>query len=54
MDAESINAMAREIARLRAERDEARRLAEEYRRVWEACSAAVDLTPNPDPLPWKR
>lgn len=36
----------------REQRDEARRIASEYRRVWEMVSAAVDETPNPDPLPW--
>jgi len=40
--------------RLERERDEARRIAEAYRKVWEICSNAVDTTPNWDPLPWKR
>lgn len=31
---------------------EARRYAEAYREVWERCAQAVDLCPNPDPLPW--
>jgi hypothetical protein len=35
------------------ERNEARRIAEAYRQVWDKVFAAVDETPNPDPLPWK-
>jgi len=37
---------------LEAERDEARRIAEAYREVVDKVNAAVDETPNPDPLPW--
>ena len=37
---------------LERERDEARKFAEEYRRVWEMVSDAIDETPNHDPLPW--
>jgi hypothetical protein len=44
---------ATEIAERRErERDEARRIAEAYRDVWEMCAAAVETCPNPDPLPW--
>lgn len=39
---------------LEQERDEARRIAEAYRDVWEMCTAAVETCPNPDPLPWKK
>lgn len=38
--------------RAREQRDEARTFAEAYRRVWEKVTAAVDETPNSDPLPW--
>jgi hypothetical protein len=41
------------VTKLEDERDEARRIAEAYRDVWEMCSAAVDTCPNPDPLPWQ-
>ena len=40
------------VTRLRKELREARRFAEAYREVWEKCAAAVELAPNPDPLPW--
>ena len=42
------------IDRVLCERNEARRIAEAYRHVWELCSAAVDETPNYDPLPWQK
>jgi len=38
--------------KLERERDEARRIAVQYRCVWEKASDAVDICPNPDPLPW--
>lgn len=34
------------------QRDEARRIAEAYRSVWEKVSDAIDEAPNHDPLPW--
>jgi hypothetical protein len=43
-----------EIEVLRAALDEARRIAEAYRTVWESCAAAVETCPNPDPLPWNK
>lgn len=46
-------ALANLAEKLERERDEARRLAFEYRRVWEKVSDAVDETPNYDPLPWE-
>lgn len=51
LSAWKLSSVARELA---AQRDEARRIAEAYRRVWELCSAAVDETPNGDPLPWTK
>ena len=38
---------------LRSQVQEARRIAEAYREVWEDCSRAVDKCQIPDPLPWK-
>lgn len=47
-----LRAAANDIENLRKERDEARRYAEVYRKIWEECSAAIDNSPNSDPLPW--
>lgn len=56
MDLQNMTTFARQLERenttLLKERDEARRIAGAYRRVWELCAAAVDETPNHDPLPW--
>jgi hypothetical protein len=46
--------LRKEIEVLRAALDEARRIAEAYRTVWESCAAAVETCPNPDPLPWSK